>query len=63
MNRLSLAFRLLFLGILFTSFLFGVFPVELTIVTLLFLAICYGGILLIRLATSHDAKMKKADKT
>jgi len=63
MQLLANTYRILFLGILFTFCLFGVFPVEFTVVTLLFLAICYCGILLIKLATSQDSKMKKVDKT
>ncbi|MGY6277805.1 hypothetical protein [Methylomonas sp. MgM2] len=63
MNRLARIYRIFFLGLLFAFFLFGVFPVEIVVVTFLFLAISYGGIVLIRIATHYDGKMKKVDKT
>jgi len=49
--------------LLLISLLFTIVPAELAISTLLFLAISYGGIMLIKLATSYDTKMKKVDKT
>ena len=59
MNRSAKAF----LSLLLISLLFTVFPAELVVSILLFLAVSYGGIVLIGLATSHDTKMKKVDKT
>jgi len=49
--------------LLLISLLFTIVPAELAISTLLFLGISYGGIMLIKLATSYDTKMKKVDKT
>ena len=63
MNVSTKHYKTFFIGLLFNIFLFAVLPPEFVFSTLLFVAISYGGITLIKLATSYDSKMKKVDKT
>lgn len=53
----------LFIGVLLFAGLFGILPAEFIISTLLFGAVTYGGVLMIRLAMSYNLKTKRINKT
>ncbi|MCQ8105276.1 hypothetical protein NP590_14265 [Methylomonas sp. SURF-2] len=63
MKKSNALYGKLFLGILALSGLFSFLPPEFVVSTLLFIAITYAGISVIKLATSHDLKTKKENKT
>lgn len=53
----------LFLGFLLILALSSVLPPEFVIATLLFIAVTYGGVTVIKWATSYDLKIKREHKT
>lgn len=55
--------RKFLLGFLSLTALFSVLPPEFVIATLLFIAVTYGGVSVIKLATSHDLKVKQDNET
>lgn len=49
----------IFIGFVFFLFLTGIFPLDLLIPIVLFAVISYGGVLLIKFATTYDSRIKK----
>ncbi|MBS4051042.1 hypothetical protein [Methylomonas rivi] len=56
-------YRKLAFGFVFIIGLLGLLPPEFVLSTLLFIAVTYGGVLAIKLATAHDLKIKRETKT
>lgn len=63
MKKSSALYSKLFLGFLALIGLSSVLPPEFVVSTLLFIAITYAGVTVIKLATSHDLKTKRENKT
>jgi hypothetical protein len=63
MNHSNKRYAKLLIGLSLLAGLFGILPAEFVVAILLFGAVTYGGVLMIRLATSYDLKTKRINKT
>ncbi|MCK9604869.1 MAG: hypothetical protein M0R33_00275 [Methylomonas sp.] len=63
MKKPNKLYRKLALGFLFILGLLSFLPAEFVLATLLFIAVTYGGVVVIKLATSYDLKDKRENKT
>ncbi|MDD1621281.1 MAG: hypothetical protein LUQ11_07350 [Methylococcaceae bacterium] len=63
MNKPIKLYGKFLIGLSLLAGLFGILPAEFVVAVLLFGAVTYGGVLMIRLATSYDLKTKRINKT
>lgn len=63
MKKPNNLYRKLALGFLFILGLLSFLPPEFVLATLLFVAVTYAGVMVIKLATAYDLKVKRENKT